>query len=199
MKILISTAYFPPIEFFHHVVKSPEFFLENHEHYLKQTYRNRCCILGANGKLNLTVTIEKYNNNSPVKDIRISYREHWQSQHWRSIVSAYNSSPFFLYYDYQLEPLFSKKHTFLWDLNLEIIHKLFSLLKIQPVISHSQSYIKDYPFENNDLRQIISPKSGHNYSSKIYPQVFDQKIGFVPNLSILDLLFNTGPEWKKYT
>lgn len=196
-QVLLAVAYFPPIEFYCHLAKSNSIIIEQKEHFIKQTYRSRCSILGANGPLDLSIPIEKHPNNTPIRDIKISYTTEWQKQHWRSIVSAYNSSSYFMYYDYELEPFFQKKHTYLFDLNMEIMNKLNKLLKI-PVDYTLTSEYKALDPTYSDFRHLISPKTKPELLIKNYNQVFDQKFGFIENLSILDLLFNQGPHSKEF-
>jgi hypothetical protein len=195
--VLLSTAYFPPIEYFQTYAEADHVSIDQHEHYQKQTYRNRMCILGANGKLDLSIPVKKFANHTPIKDIQISYDTPWQKLHWRSIVSAYNSSPYFMYYDYQLQDFFEKKSTFLLDYNMEIMEKIIGLLKLENKHQLSSTF-KPYGEEKEDYRLEISPKNKVNKSFKKYTQVFDQKFGFTEQLSILDLLFNQGPQSKLY-
>ena len=116
-QVLLASAYFPPIEFYHHYTKNEAIIIEQNEHFIKQTYRNRCSISGANGQIDLSIPLQKYTSKTPIRDIKISYDVQWQKQHWRSIVSAYNSSPYFMYYDYEIMPYFEKKNNYLFVLN----------------------------------------------------------------------------------
>ncbi len=196
-EVLLSTAYFAPIEFYHFYTQSDAVTIEHEEHFIKQTYRNRCRILGANGILDLSIPIQKYANNTPIKDIKISYDTSWQKQHWRSIISAYNSSPFFIYYDYELVHFFEKRFEFLCDLNIEILQKMNKLLKISGTFNLSKEF-KALNQITPDYRFSVSPKIKPELKFKTYNQVFDQKFGFIENLSILDLLFNKGPESREF-
>ena len=192
-QVLLASAYFPPIEFYHHYTKNEAIIIEQNEHFIKQTYRNRCSISGANGQIDLSIPLQKHTSKTLIRDIKISYEVQWQKQHWRSIVSAYNSSPYFMYYDYEIMPYFEKKNNYLFDLNLEILEKLNKLLKISKPFSLSEEFtaVND---SQSDLRYKISPKRKPEVLLKTYSQVFDQKLGFIENLSILDLLFNKGPD-----
>jgi len=197
--IILSTAYFPPVEYFFFLNHSKNVLIDSFENYQKQTYRNRCIIYGSNGPLSLVIPVIKTNKPKTIfKDILISYDEDWQKVHWRSISAAYNSSPFFLYYQDDILKILEKKHRFLIDLNNELLMKLLDLTNIDTSISQASSYIKDP--EELDLRNTISPKNKIqeilNYPS--YIQVFDDKHGFISNLSILDLLFNEGPNTLEY-
>ncbi len=196
-QVLLASAYFPPIEFYHHYTKNEAIIIEQNEHFIKQTYRNRCSISGANGQIDLSIPLQKYTSKTLIRDIKISYEVQWQKQHWRSIVSAYNSSPYFMYYDYEIMPYFEKKNNYLFDLNLEILEKLNKLLKISKPFSLSEEFtaVND---SQSDLRYKISPKRKPEVLLKTYSQVFDQKLGFIENLSILDLLFNKGPDSMMY-
>lgn len=192
----LSTAYLAPVEYYTVLANADEVLLEQHESYVKQSYRNRCVISTANGLMDLTIPVEKFENGKTrIRDIRISYHGNWQLQHWRSIASAYNSSPFFEYYADDLIGFYKKKWNFLWDYNIEIQQKILDLIDIQPVVKLTDKYSKDLSDEIFDLRLVIHPKKEAVFACrKSYYQVFTQKFGFQPNLSILDLLLNMGSE-----
>ena len=196
--ILLSTAYFPPIRYFSKLVSFPEIYLEQHEHFIKQTYRNRTVILGANGPISLIVPVEKGRGPKiKIKDLRIAYDEEWQRNHWRTIFSAYNSSPFFEYYADEMEPFFRKKHEFLFDYNLSILEVLLEILELRVILNQTVSF-EQIPEDCLNFREKINPKAHLNASDSQfeplpYTQVFSEKFGFIPDLSILDLLFNEGP------
>jgi hypothetical protein len=170
--------------------------LERCDYYVKQTYRNRCHIAAANGVMALSIPVEKSSGEKMLtRDVRISDHNDWQLQHWRSIESAYNSTPFFEYYKDDLYPFFEKKWTFLFDYNVEIQVKVLELLDIQPTLKYSTAYQQELDAEIEDLRESIHPKKETDlYVAKPYYQVFEQRYGFQPNLSIIDLLFNMGNE-----
>jgi len=202
-EVLISTSYLPSIYYFNKIISASAITVEAMENYPKQTLRNRCFIYAANGPLCLTIPIQKKERQfQVVKDIMIDYTYPWQKIHWRSIVSAYNSSPFFMYYDYLLEPFYNKKIKFMLDFNNELLDKVLNdILKFKAGINVT----KDYTIKaenSNDLRYLCNSKSYKNqYSSisfKEYYQVFAAKHGFIPNLSIVDLLFNEGKSAGEY-
>lgn len=199
---LFSTAYFAPVQYYAHFRQSCDPVIESHEHYIKQTYRNRCIIGTANGLMPLSLPIDKSNSEkTDIKDVRISDHGHWQHLHWNSIESAYNSSPFFEYYADEIRPFFEKKPGFLFDFNEEIRIKIGEVLEISEKGHYSREYLKKdlLPKGCKDFREIIHPKKDWRkvdtaFIAKPYYQVFEYKFGFQPNLSILDLLFNMGPE-----
>lgn len=198
-KAIFSTACFAPVSYYALFNRAGIRYIESHENYIKQTFRNRFEIAAANGRMSLTVPVEKTSNaKTNIRDIKISDHGDWQRMHWYSIESAYNSSPFFEYYADDIRPFFEKKEKWLFDFNEEIRLKLCELLEIDPQCQLTETYIEEYG-DIMDLRQILQPKATLDSSLtkkiiKPYYQVFERKFGFIPNLSILDLLFNMGPE-----
>jgi hypothetical protein len=195
-QVCLTLAYLAPVEYYSAIAKAAKVFLENCDSYIKQTYRNRCHIATANGKLALSIPVEKpVGEKTLTRDIRISEHNDWQIHHWRSIESAYNSTPFFEFYKDDLLPFYEKKWDFLWDFNQEIQAKIFELLDITPSIQLTGEYKTTLEENILDFREIIHPKkSNFTDDLKPYYQVFEQRFGFQPNLSIIDLLFNMGNE-----
>ena len=196
VEICLTSAYLAPVEYYSVLAKADVVFFEQYDNYLKQTYRNRCHIAGANGVMTLSIPVEKAGSSKMLmRDVRISAHSDWQIQHWRSIESAYNSTPFFEYYKDDLLPFYAKKWKFLWDFNQEIQVKLLELIDIQPKILLTSEYGITLADNGIDLRESIHPKrQKSDTDTKPYYQVFEQRFGFQPNLSIIDLLFNMGNE-----
>ncbi|MBA3898989.1 MAG: WbqC family protein [Bacteroidetes bacterium] len=195
-KCLLSTAYLGPVEYFYFLLKSTESQIELHETFAKQSYRNRCNIYGANGMQTLSIPV-KASNHTITKDVLIDNSVPWQKQHWKSISSAYGSAPFYIYYDYELLPIFQQQFKFLIDFNQALLNKILNFLKSNPVILPTTEFSINDP-EIIDFRNSIHPKKKQILEKQEYPQVFYDKHGFINNLSIIDLIFNLGPEAKGY-
>ncbi len=201
-KVLLSTAYFPNIQYFTKIISYSEIYLEFHENYTKQTYRNRCNILSANKILPLVVPVKKRSGSkTPVSEAEIDNNYRWQRLHRISIESAYRSSPFFEYYYDDFTPVFRKRYKYLFDLNMEILKALLDICDIGKNIEKTGQYLKN-PENADDYRDIIHPKKRFgeidpDFTPAGYVQVFSDRRGFAPNLSILDLLFNEGPGTKE--
>src|SRR6056297_2606480 len=195
-KVLLSTAYLPPLQYFSKLIKYDEIFIEAHENFIKQTYRNRCNIYGANGLLALSIPVKKNNTKTKIKDITIDYDTNWRKMHWKSIESAYRSSAFFEFYADYLVPFYHKKYQFLIDFNQDLLKMLADQLEINMNIAYTEKYFFPEDTLFDDFRDIIHPKKkleDPNFKAVEYFQVFSEKHGFIPNLSIIDLLFNLGP------
>ncbi len=192
---VLSTAYFPPIQWFSKLI-SGKVILESYEFYEKQSYRNRCIIQTAAGQMALSVPIKKSSSGKPfIKDIEIDYTESWQIVHRRAIESAYMKSPFYEYYSDALEFFFEIKERFLFDFNLKIINTLCYEISLKPELELSEFYIESAA-EFQDFRSQIHPKKSEfttGFQPQKYTQVFFDRFPFMPDLSILDLLFNEGP------
>lgn len=191
-RILLSSAYLGPVSYYKTLTNAAEVVVEQCDHYHKQTYRNRCRIMTGNGVMELSVPVIKGDGKVAVRDLKIAYVENWQQVHWRAISSAYNSSPFFEYYRDDFESFYTKKTEYLIDFNMGLMEVVNGLVGIKTPISLTEEYISE-PFNSKDCRESFSPKKPNSQAFPYY-QVFDQKYGFVPDLSILDLLFNMGPE-----
>ena len=202
MKALLSTTYFGPVQWYQKLYRHEEVEIEQWESFQKQTYRNRCLIATTQGVQALTVPVERKEESgkrkeNTIKDMRISDHGNWRHLHWNALMSAYGESPFFEYYQDDIRPFFEKRWDYLFDFNEAIREKMCELLDIQPKVSFSLEF-KVYSLEKEkDFREAIRPKHplpDPDFEPKPYYQVYQQKHGFLPNLSILDLLFNMGPE-----
>ena len=191
----LSTAYLAPVQYYSILTAFDEIYLETNENYLKQTYRNRCHIASANGIQALTVPVEKPTTlKTPTRDIRISNHGNWRHLHWNALVSSYNLSPFFEFYADDFRPYYEKKYTFLLDYNEALRTMICSLLDIHPIVIPTEKYT---PYVENDFRLSFTPRHplpDKQFTPRPYYQVFRDKHGFLPYLSIVDLLFNMGTE-----
>lgn len=196
--LLLSTAYLAPIQYYAHLYAAHEAIEDRGEHYVKQTYRNRCYIATPTGAQPLTLPIVRDGAvHTAVRDIRLSDHGKWQHLHWTALTSAYESSPYFEYYADDFRPLYEQHFDFLVDFNDALRQTVLSLLSLDKNITLSNEYVTPTP-EMTDLRSIISPKQSLEADTAFRPtpyyQVFKERTGFIPNLSIADLLFNMGPE-----
>ncbi len=191
--------YLPPVDYFSEIVQNKDhLFIENAENFEKQSYRNRASIHSPNGKLDLIVPVIKGSkNHTNVKDVKISYDFKWQRLHLLSLQTSYRSSAYFEFYEDDLTPFYEKKWEFLFDYNEELLNLMLRFLKIKTEYSYTNNFEKD-SFENVDFRNSIHPKRPVSQNIKTYFQVFEDRNGFLPNLSIVDLLFNQGPQSTKY-
>lgn len=204
---LLSSAYLAPVQYYTKLISYPVTLIEYWESYLKQTYRNRTVILAANGPLQLSLPVtDGPHARGPIRDLKLSYDHNWQQMHWRGILSAYNNSPFYEYYSDDLAPYFhEKKWKYLIDFNTAIQNTVLKLINLELVIRYSEAFypLGEVPETFDDFRYTIHPKKlkrvpDSRFSPLPYTQVFDEKWGFIPNLSILDLLFNEGPQTVSY-
>ena len=206
--LIIEVQYFPPIEYFKQLFQFPHVVIEAHENYQKGSYRNRCHIANSTGIQVLSVPLRKGKNaKQPIREVAIAYDMDWQKQHWQSLQTAYGSAPFWEHYAPQLEPFFLKRWDYLFDLNMAILETFLKILKLKNTVtvSFSTDYemnftakeIIDTPSgarqERVDLRNKILPNKT-NFQGEKYAQLFQERTGFLPNLSILDLIFCTGPQ-----
>ena len=193
----LSTTYFGPVQWYQRLCQPEQVWIERWESFQKQTLRNRCLIASANGVQALTVPVEHSAGNCLVKDVRISDHGNWRHLHWNALRSAYGKSPFFDYYEDDLHPFFENIHpnrwAYLFDFNEAIREKMCELIDIHPVVSYTTTFVQGGLTDAEAL-----PVGEMTASFKPYYQVWQEKHGFLPNLSILDLLFNMGPESVLY-
>ena len=220
---LLSTTYFGPVQWYQKLFRYPSVVIEAHESFVKQTYRNRCIIATAQGTQALTVPVVHDREQADISQLRISDHGNWRHLHWQAITSAYGDSPFLEYYEDDLRPFFTEcRWERLLDFNEAIMQKMCELLDLRLHVTNTTEYVKtddprfsdtvDYAKTDDpritasqvtstaslvDFRHVISPKHplpDTDFKPRPYYQVFSQRLGFLPNLSILDLLLNMGPE-----
>ena len=192
--VLLPTAYLPPINYFSALLKTKTVLIEQHEHFIKQTYRNRCEILSSNGKLSLSIPLQKNGDKEIISKKKISYTEPWQLKHWRAITSAYKNSAYFEYFEDEFKPFYFEKHEFLIEYNTKLTQLILNIIRLKKELNFTTEYKKKFP--GIDFRETLNMKpetSSHNYF-----QVFGDKFGFTSNLSVIDLLFNKGLETVDY-
>ncbi len=193
--MLFLPTYFAPISQYVAIFKNKKIIFEVEDNFQKQTYRNRCNIYGTNGKLTLNIPII-HNGKQKTKDIRIDNSVKWQRNHFRSLASAYNSSPFFEFYEDDLRPLYEQKQAFLLDFNLKC--HMFIINALQSEITYSKTDTYQVKPKIKDFRSLAIAKKEPKYSFDSYFQIFNDTHGFISNLSILDLLFMEGPNAETY-
>ncbi|MEA3318333.1 MAG: WbqC family protein [Bacteroidota bacterium] len=197
MEIILSTSYLAPIQYYSKFIKYNKVLIERYENYIKQTYRNRCIIYSANGLVNLTIPVKKDKTKTYIKDITIDYDTNWRKLHWKSIESSYRSSPFFEFFEDDLFPFYTKKFKYLIDYNTELQNLMLDNIGIENIqFNYTNEYYKGSDIL--DYREVFHPKKSmakedKYYKPEKYHQVFNNKHGWKANLSIIDLLFNEGP------
>ena len=200
MNFLLGTSYAGNLNYFSCIKNSKNIAVDLNEFFHKQSFKNRCQIYGANGLLNLTVPIQRKAGRNPVKDIKIEYSFNWQKVHWKSLESSYRSSPYFEYYEHYFASLYlNEKPKFLIDFNTSVFETVLKILDLNIQLAYTDSYEKS--MDNfTDNRNLIHPKLKPTpiFSGKKYYQVFQEKFGFIPNLSIYDLIYNEGPSAVLY-
>jgi hypothetical protein len=198
--VLLELQYCPPVQYFVKLLQYRNVFLEQHENFQKGSYRNRCHIAATHGIQRLSVPLVKgKNHQTPIREVQVAYTTPWQQNLWETLIAAYGSSPYFDDYEPFIKPYFDKEYGRLWDLNLDLLKLFLRLLQFEVDIQFTDTYWREAPAEILDLRQSITPKLQHErpdpaFFPAKYPQVFEDKHGFLPNLSILDLLFCNGPQ-----
>ncbi len=193
--------YCPPIHFFSRLQGEELLVIEKHDHYNKGTYRNKMEIAGPNGRQTLSIPIEKVHGQRPTAhEVRIAYFERWNVNHWRSIQAAYGNSPFFDYYGEHLKKIYAKPPLLLFEFNLNLLTFVINALKLEIKVEFTQTYKDHYDGTKNDLRFVFGERgykaATHNVMK--YPQVFEDRNGWMNNLSIIDLIMCHGPGAKSY-
>lgn len=196
---LLHPAYFGSIAQFSAMAQADKVLFENEDNYQKQTYRNRQYISGANGKLLLNIPVKHSHKSGhqKYKDVKMDNSFHWRINHWKSLQTAYRTSPFFEFYEDDFAPLYEKPTAFLMDFNYQCMEKVWETLELEIEYKKTEEYILK-PENVFDLRYLINAKRENPKGQNPYPQVFQDKHGFLENLSVLDLLFNEGPNALKY-
>ncbi|MBQ3198388.1 MAG: WbqC family protein [Alistipes sp.] len=188
---ILPVAYMPSVEYVARLLRE-ESVVDLGEHYIKRSQRNRAQILSANGVMSLTVNVENANRpRQMIKDVRIDYSKRWQHQHWVSIMSAYKSSPYFDHYAHMLEPYYKREWRYLVDYNMEYLSTLLRLLGVEDKVNISEKYVAA---REGDVDLRPKHNEGSTFVAEPYFQVFSDRMPFVANLSILDLLLCEGPQ-----
>ena len=189
-------AYLPPISYVAYFMAASSPVIDLYEHWPKRTYRNRAEIASPKGRYRLSVPVSKDRHHTPVREVKISYKENWQQNHWRAIRSFYSNSPYFLYYESEIKPFYEKKYDTIANLNVELLRKLFVLLNINQPVATSSGYLEKEAIDY-DYRDFFNQQKDHVLIPE-YIQVFEDRLPFLHNLSVIDLLFNLGPEATVY-
>ncbi|HEY9535491.1 MAG TPA: WbqC family protein [Mucilaginibacter sp.] len=196
---VLPLFYLPPVAWFSAVkTYKPDILIEREEHFPKQTYRNRANIYSPDGVLVLTVPVVKGSKmHTKVKDVKISYDFNWQRLHWMGLETCYRRSAYFEYYEDDFAPFYQKQFTYLFDYNEQLLQMILKLIKLPLELKYTETYEAKHP-QLEDLRDAISAKRDYNLQQKPYFQVFEERNGFIKNLSIVDLLFSQGPQTISY-
>lgn len=191
--ILLSSAYLPDLTYLSEVLNADTIYIEQQEHFVKQTHRNRCDILTSNGKLTLSIPLLKSGEKELISNKRISYAENWQQQHWRSITSAYKSSPYFEFFEDEFKPFYNTKFDLLIDFNTQLLQTVLHILRIKKEILFTNEFVLT-PIDSKDLRDHPHCLLYEKINQTHYYQIFADKLGFIPQVSCMDALFNVGLE-----
>lgn len=198
MNILLHPTYFPNVAHMAAIAQANRVTFEMDDNFAKQTYRTRTYIYAANGKLLLNIpVVYTQKNRQKYRDVKVSHDTNWQSLHWKSLLSAYKTSPFFEYYEDDLHPLFEMKAEYILDFNMKCFEVICECLQLEKTWLQTEIFQHDVP-DTTDLRHLVNPKSNVPFQNEPYTQVFSNKHGFKNNLSILDVLFNEGPNALHY-
>lgn len=197
--VVLPMFYLPPVAYFAQLNKhKTDILIDKEEHFIKQTYRNRAHIYSPDGVLALTVPVVKGAKvHTKAKDVKISYDFNWQRLHWMSLQNSYRRSAFFEFYEDSLAPFYHMRYDNLFDYNTELLIVILKALKIKAEIKFTDDYEVNYP-DRADLRLSLDPKKNTQVDQKPYFQLFEERHGFLNNLSIVDLLFNHGPQAVNY-
>lgn len=194
-KILLDLQYLPSVAYFVAIKKAEEVWIETQQNFVKQSYQNRCTILGANGIQSLSVPVNHRSRKIPIRELTIDYKQKWMNTHWRALQSAYGKSPFFDYYSDEVKSIIQSKADSLYEINWQLMTLCLKYLQIDTPVYLTEQYEKEPKTGVTDLRSKIHPKKSLSELSWFQPQPYHQIFGnnFVPNLTILDVLFCEGP------
>ena len=197
--VLLPTAYLAPVSYYSALYRADEAYIEIWEHYVKQTIRNRCQIAGPDGTIPLSIPVVKATKpGQPICETRISDHGNWRHRHWNALEAAYRHTPFFLYYEDDFRPFYEQKIESLYDFNIGLTRLICNLIGIDVTLTPTTEYFAAGMSGMEDFRESIHPKQSWQtdtaFCPKEYYQVFKEKHGFIPNMSIADMLFNMGPE-----
>lgn len=197
--VYLSSAYLAPVQYYSKLLRYDRICIEQYDHYEKQSYRNRCVIASPQGELTLSIPVVKPAPKCAMKDVRISDHGNWRRLHWNALEAAYNNTPFFEYYKDDFHPFYERRYEFLADFNEDLFCLVGELIDLHPQWERTSVYKARLDAHEVDLRDSIHPKRDFRtddpaFSPRPYYQVFESRFGFLPNLSIVDLLFNMGPE-----
>ena len=197
MTIITDLQYFASIIEYKNLVQFRYLKIEQYEAWQKTSFRNRCIIAGANGLIHLSIPVQGgRHSDKMIREVKIDNSRSWQTLHWRSIISAYNRSPWFEYYKDEMADFYHAKYEWLWDWNFALLQWTIKKLAVDVTIDFTESWQKDYPADQFiDMRNRVLPKNFTSFAGDcpVYQQVFEDRLGFIPNLSIIDLLFCEGP------